>query len=153
MTHPKSEIQKVGDIEIKCRSFNTDVQLYRSIGGEVEVRREEKKRRWWCAGLCKTKVKAEADSIEIENTYFATVNDFPIPVQAAHHEGVCSNSSDCKLHHSAGGILADIKFPDGGISPGPIDDLLSLKGVVTRARVTIDGRMMTFTTAAGLHPI
>lgn len=151
MTHPKSETQKIGDVEIKCESFNRNFWFYRSIGGKVKVRGKKKKRRWWCLWLCKRPVKVKADSIHIENTYYSSIDDRPIPVRTASHQKTCMGASDCKLHHWAVGLGVKIKFPDGSATPSTVDDLLPLKGVVTVARVTIGGQTASFTTATGLH--
>lgn len=151
MTHPKSETQKIGDVKIRCESFDRNLWFYRSIGGKVKVRGKKKKRRWWCLWLCKKPVKKKADSIYIQNTYYSSINDTPIPVKTASHQKTCTQSSGCKLHHWAFGFGVDIKFPDGGATPGTVDDLLPIQGVVTEARVTVDGETVSFTTATGIH--
>jgi hypothetical protein len=152
MSHPRTQVETVNGIEIKASSFRTNAFVYRSIGGSVEVRGERSSRDWKCMWLCKKREKVKADRILLENQYFARVDGTAVLVPAAQQEGQCTETADCTLKHSAGGIAVKIKFPGGDTTPGTIDDLLPLEGVVSRATVTVEGRQITFVTASGTHP-
>lgn len=152
MSHPSSQVETFDGGEVKAKSFRTNAFFYRSIGGSVEVRGEKKSRDWKCAWLCKKREKVKADRILLENQYFARVDGTAVLVTAAQQEGQCTDAADCTLKHSAGGIAVKITFPGGDTSPGTIDDLLPLEGVVSRATVTVAGRQFRFVTASGAHP-
>lgn len=152
MSHPGSISEKIGDVHIKAKSFRTNLYLYKSIGGAVEVRGEKKKRSWKCLWLCKKRVKVKADRIVITNQYYSRIDDTPVLVSVASSEKTCANASDCTSKHYAYGVGVKIEFPNGGASPSGLDDLLPLQGVLSTASVTIDGRTHTFVTASGPHP-
>jgi len=151
MSHPNTQTQTFGDVEVRCKSFNINLILYRSIGTKVEVRGEEMKRRWWCLWLCKTKVPAKADILHVENTYFSVIDNMPVPVRTSIHDKTCNNASDCKLHHWAVGVGVKITFPNGDATPDTINDLLPLHGVTSIVRVTNNGSVLNFSTGAGIH--
>jgi hypothetical protein len=152
MSHPSSRTETFDDVKIVARSFRTNLLVYKAIGGKVTVRGERRVRRWWCGWLCKTNVSIDADRILLENDYFSRVEGTAILVQSASHAGECRNDSDCTRKHSAGGIGVKITFPNGGMSPSTIDNLLPLDGVISRASVTVRGRTFNFETASGPHP-
>jgi hypothetical protein len=152
MSHPSSQVETVNGVEIKASSFRTNAFVYRSIGGSVQVRGEKRSRDWRCAWLCKKREKVKAGRILLENHYFTRLDGTAVLVTAAQHDGQCTDATDCTLKHSAGGIAVKIKFPGGDTSPGTIDDLLPLEGVVSRATVSVEGRQFTFVTASGAHP-
>jgi hypothetical protein len=152
MSHPRSELETVNGVEVKASSFRTNTFFYKSIGGSVKVRGERTSRDWKCMWLCKKREQLKADRILLENQYFARVDGTAVLVAAAQQDGQCTEAADCTLKHSAGGIGIKIKFPGGDTTPGTINDLLPLEGVISRATVTVEGRQFTLVTASGAHP-
>jgi len=152
VSHPNTQESSFDGIDVKAKAFRTNAFVYRSIGGAVEVRGRKKSRSWKCLWLCKKREKIKADRIRLENQYFSRVEGTAVLVASANHEGVCTTTADCTLKHSAGGIAVKITFPRGSTTPGTVDDLLPLDGVVSRATVTVRGRQFSFVTASGAHP-
>jgi hypothetical protein len=151
MSHPSSKVETVDGVRVEAKSFKTNLYLYKSIGGSVEVRGEPK-RRWWCGWLCKTREEVDADRISFDNTYYTRYDGTAILLESASHQGECTNASDCTLKHWAVGIGVQIKFPGGDASPTGVTDLLPLDGVMSSATVVVRGRSLRFETAAGSHP-
>lgn len=128
-------------------SFKTNYYVYRSIGGETAVLGKEKKRRWWCVWLCKTRVAKKAEEIIVRNTYYAEVQP-GVFASVVGDAVVCANASSCGDKHWAFGATIKIPFPGGGA----LDGLLPIDGVVTEHQVRINSETFTATTAVGKHP-
>jgi len=130
----------------KHKSFKTNWYVYRSIGGETRVEGKEKKRRWWCVWLCKTRVAKKADEIVIRNVYYSETQ--PGVFASLEKIAVCANASSCTQKEWAVGATIKVPFPGGGA----IDGLLPIDGVVTEHQVRIGADTFTATTAVGKHP-
>ena len=131
-------------------SWKSNYLVYRSIGGETEVKGKEQKRKWWCVWLCKRRVDKNATRIEILNTYFAEVQ--PGVFARLERQKVCSNASSCKQREWAAGVGVKLTFPGGSTTPGQLDALLPVDGVITRHAIVVDGRTIVVSTSAGKHP-
>ncbi len=144
---PESQEASLADGGLRSHeSFNSDYLVYRSAGGETVVLGKEKKRRWWCVWLCKTRVAKKADKIRLSNTYYAEVQ--PGIFAFVGESVVCVNASSCESKHWAFGRTVEMSFPGGGTTGG----LLPIDGVVTEHSVRIGGETFTATTAVGKHP-
>jgi hypothetical protein len=129
------------------KSWKKNWYVYRSIGGETTLKGEERKRKWWCAWLCRVAVDKEAESIIILNTYFSEVSPGVFSSFDAQPE-VCNNASSCTQKEWAVGGAIEIPFPGGG----GIDNLLPIDGVITRHEISVDGNQFIVQTASGKHP-
>lgn len=137
---------------VTSTSFKTNLLVYRSVGGRTLVRGEERKRKWWCAWLCKRRVAKDADRIEIVNTYYSEVSP-GVFASLEREPAVCTDTDSCTQKEFSFGAGLELEFPDGGDpDPIPLDGLLPVDGVITRHRIVVDGRSITATTAAGKHP-
>lgn len=125
-------------------SFNSNYWIYRSIGGETYLKGKSKERKWYCLWLCQVRVEKKAQSIIIENTYYAEIRPgvFASVAQAA----TCRNAASCKHKNSAVGVVIDINFPGEGGGILPID------GVVTHHIILVDGSTSEEWTAIGKYP-
>jgi len=130
---------------IESKSFKSNWFVYKSIGGNTSVKSKVKKRKWWCAWLCKRRKDKKAELIQIQNTYFAKFDSglFSEPIVEAIKQ--CRNAASCTDKKSAGGILPSISFPGDFGS-------IEIVGVVTRHTITVDGQSFTALTAKGDHP-
>jgi hypothetical protein len=151
MSYPSSQVETVDGIEVKATAFKTNAWFYKSIGGKVTIR-QGTSRRWWCLWLCRRSDNVEADNVIIENLYYSRIEGTAIEVVSARHAGEWHNATTCTLKHWAVGMLAKIKFPGGGTTPGTVSGLLTLNGVISQATVRIKGRALNFITAAGSYP-
>jgi len=136
---------------VESESFKNNYFIYKSVGGRTDVKGKEKKRKWWCFYLCKRRVNKDAERITISNTYYAEVAtgvfaELPAPPRT------CNNTSSCEQKEYAFGAGVKLKFPDGGVSPSTIDDLLPVDGVITRHEILVDGRPIVAVTSKGKHP-
>ncbi|MGB5658445.1 MAG: hypothetical protein WBO54_03105 [Thermoanaerobaculia bacterium] len=133
------------------KSFKTNLIIYKSVGGETVVKGKEKKRKWWCAWLCRRRVSKDADRIEITNTYYSEISP-GVFAELVREPRVCTNTDSCEQKEYAFGVGVKLKFPDGGPSPTPIDGLLPVDGVITLHVIQVDGRTIFANTGAGKHP-
>jgi hypothetical protein len=69
--------------------------IYRSIGGETYLKSKEQERQWWCVRLCKRNVDKKADSILVENTYYAEVR--PGIFASLQKATTCTKGASCTL--------------------------------------------------------
>lgn len=133
-------------------SWKSNYLVYRSIGGETTAKGKETKRKWWCAWLCKQRVGKKAQRIQIANTYFSEVSP-GVFASLEREPKVCTNAESCKQNEWAVGVGIKLNFPNGGSpSPGQVEGLLPVDGVITRHIVQVDDRTITATTSAGKHP-
>ena len=86
----------------------TNYFLYRSIGGETYLKGKEQERQWWCVWLCKRNVDKKADSIIVENTYYAEV--IPGVFASQQMATTCTNSASCTLEKSAWKFVVDFRI-------------------------------------------
>jgi hypothetical protein len=135
---------------VTSTSWKSNYLIYRSIGGETEVKGKEKQRKWWCAWLCKRRVSKNAERIEITNTYFSEVQ--PGVFARLDRAKVCTNTDSCEQAEWAVGAGVKLSFPNGGPSPAPLDGLLPVDGVITRHLVIVNGQTIIHVTSAGKHP-
>ena len=152
VSHPRIQVESIDEIRVEANSFKTNLWLYKSIGGEVYIQTQRRRRRWWCLWLCRTRDSVSAERITIDNSYFARVEDTPFLISAASHEKECRNTSRCTLKHFAFGVGVKLEFPSGGAAPTTVPDLLPSDGVMSRARIEVQGTNLHFQTAAGPHP-
>lgn len=135
---------------VTSTSWKSNYLIYRSIGGETAVKGKEQKRKWWCVWLCKRRVDKNATRIEILNTFFAEVQ--PGVFARLERLKVCNNASSCKQREWAAGVGVKLTFPNGSTTPGQLDSLLPVDGVITRHTILVDGRTIVVSTSAGKHP-
>lgn len=141
--HPSSiEIPLDDGGLVKTKSFKKNYWVYRSIGGRTEVKGKQKKRKWWCAWLCKRRVKKKAESIVITNTYYSETAP-GVFAALERNPKTCSNASSCQQKESALGFVVEIQFLGG---------LLPIDGVITRHNIVVDGTVINRVTSAGKHP-
>ena len=91
-------------------------------------------------------------AVTMDNAYYSRLYGTAILVESARQSGEWRDRPDVTLKHSAGGALAEIEFPGGGLGGGTLDNLLPLDGVVGTTRVVVGRRNFAFTTASGAHP-
>ena len=150
---PESQEAALADGGLRTHeSFKSNYLVYKSVGGETAILGKEKKRKWWCAWLCKRRVAKNAETITVVNTYyhevqpgvFASIQDFK----------TCTNASSCAIRHWSVGALVKMKFDSGGVGgpAGAAGAELEVHGVVTSHAVTVDGETFTATTSLGEHP-
>jgi len=139
MSYPKKQVQTVDGISVVCKSFKTNLKVYKEIGGEVRVKIGKKRAK-------------EVDFIRIKNEYYSRVGDTPYAVLSAEQNKVRAHRRKCGLKHWAVGIGVKIKFPGGDVRPSKFPKLMPLHGVVTHATVRIGGKDLVFITAKGPHP-
>lgn len=133
------------------KSFKSNYLIYRSIGGETRVQGKEKKRKWWCAWLCKRRVDKNAERITVANTYFSEVQPGVFAV-LEREPRTCNDASSCGQKEWAAGLVVERTFPNGSTTPGIPGGLLPVQGVITRHEIVVDGRTIMNVTAAGKHP-
>lgn len=126
-------------------SFMTNYYIYRSIGGETYLKGKEQERKWWCVWLCKRNVDKKADSILVENTYYAEVQ--PGIFASMQTATTCTNCASCTLQESAGGFVIKMNFP------GENGGLLPIDGVISHHIIDVDGKHFEDWTAKGKHPV
>jgi hypothetical protein len=136
---------------VTSTSWKSNYLIYRSIGGKTEVKGKEMKRKWWCAWLCKRRVNKNAERIEILNTYFAEVQP-GVFAKLERPVKVCTNTDICEQKEWAAGVAVKLTFPNGSTTPGQLESLLPVDGLITRHAITVDGRMIEVFTSAGRHP-
>ena len=136
---------------VTSTSWKSNYLIYRSIGGKTEVKGKEMRRKWWCAWLCKRRVNKNAERIEILNTYFAEVQP-GVFAKLERPVKMCTNTDSCEQKEWAAGVAVKLTFPNGSTTPGQLESLLPVDGVITRHTVTVDGRMIEVFTSAGKHP-
>lgn len=122
----------------------TNFYVYRSIGGETYLKGKEQERKWWCVWLCKRNVDKNADSIIVENAYYAEVQ--PGIFASLQTARTCKHSASCKLKEWAVGFLIKMNFP------GENGGLLPIDGVVSHHIIEVDGKRFEEWTAKGKHP-
>jgi hypothetical protein len=137
---------------VSSTSWKSNYILYRSIGGETVVKGKQVQRKWWCVWLCKRRVSKNAERIEIANTYFAEVQP-GVFASLERPPKVCTNTDSCEQKEWAFGVGVKLNFPNGGSpTPGQLEGLLPVDGVITRHTVRVDNGTITATTSAGKHP-
>jgi len=135
---------------VTSTSWKSNYLVYRSIGGETEVKGATMERKWWCVWLCKRRVDKKAERIEIFNTFFSEVQ--PGVFARLERLQVCANKASCEQSEWAVGLGVKLTFPNGGPSPEAVGGLLPVDGVITRHTIKVDGQTLIATTSAGKHP-
>lgn len=136
---------------VVSKSFKTNLLVYRSIGGSTKVQGKEKKRKWWCAWLCKRRVDKDAERITVTNTYYSEVSPGVFAVLQRDPK-TCTDTSSCEQKEWAIGLGIKIEFPDGGPSPTTLGGLLPVDGVITTHEILVDNRSISAVTSVGKHP-
>ncbi|MEX0644608.1 MAG: hypothetical protein WD076_04815 [Parvularculaceae bacterium] len=131
-------------------SFKTNYYIYKSIGGETWLKGKEKKRKWWCAWLCKRRVDKKAELITIHNTYYAEVS--PGFFSSIERLKTCANAASCKQKEWSIGVGVKLPFPGESGSPTPSPTELPIDGVITRHTIKVDGQEFSIETSYGKHP-
>jgi hypothetical protein len=135
---------------VTATSWKSNYYIYRSIGGETEVKGKQMERKWWCVWLCKRRVSKNAERIEISNTYFAEVQAGVFA--RLERVKVCTNTDSCQQKEWAVGVGVKLSFPNGGPGPAPLDGLLPVDGVITKHTVIVNNQTIIMFTSAGKHP-
>lgn len=136
---------------VVSKSFQTNLLVYRSIGGRTDVKGKEQKRKWWCVWLCKRRVDKNAERITISNTYFSEITPGVFAVLQRDPK-TCNDASSCEQKEWAVGVGIKLQFPGGGTSPTTVSELLPVDGVITRHEILVDGRPISAVTSVGKHP-
>jgi hypothetical protein len=149
--HGTTKTEPIDGGRVVGESYKTNLYFYRSIGGKVKIESDAKKRRWWCAWLCKTPKSIKVPTITIRNTYYADVEPGTAQVLVtAERERTCQDASSCSLGEWAVGAAPKFKF-DG--TPGaPGGALFPISGVVSEHTIVLDnGRTIRMVTSKGDH--
>lgn len=114
---PSKKALSVDGIRIEAKAFKRSYLLYHEVGAKVTAKTQKKKRRWWCAGLCKTRKRVKIDEIKISNTYYAFEKG-PFRYDPGlkivfENERECRKKSKCKLRHYSVGFGSGSFSMDG----------------------------------------